>query len=139
MLEGPSRIMAVSCKSWQQGFRPSSIINAIESNKKMNGREAWQGFRELTKPKWSEAFVEEVERATGSRSFTYVTAVSKILGEKHIWENYEPFRQAIGGNPIQLLTFGEMVKEILPSITTTLAATEVGRLLQMFRTADLIS
>ncbi|MGH1446852.1 MAG: hypothetical protein ACRBBO_12490 [Cognatishimia sp.] len=84
LLDGPSKVMAVSCKSWQQGFRPSSIINAIESNKRMHGREAWQGFRELTNPKWSEAFVTEIERATGSRSFTYVTAVSKTLGERQI-------------------------------------------------------
>jgi len=50
-LKGSEKVIAVSCKSWQSGFNPASEINAIENNKKIRGRLAWQAFRELTVPK----------------------------------------------------------------------------------------
>lgn len=73
----------------------------------------------------------------GPVGVTYVTAVAKVRGDKKAWENYEPFQQALGGNPIRLLTFKEMILEIQGSLTTTLAATEVGRMLQMFQAAEI--
>ncbi|AXI43139.1 hypothetical protein [Sulfitobacter sp. SK011] len=136
-LEGPKKVVAVSCKSWQSGFHPASKIDAIENNKKISGRMAWQGFRELTVPKWSEAFIQAIEDATGTKEFTYITAVSKVRGDKAIWETYPPFQNALGGNPIRILTFEEMVLEIQNSLSTTLAATEVGRMLQMFQAAGI--
>jgi hypothetical protein len=132
-MSGPQKIFVVSCKSWQQGFAPAREIDAIQKKKKIRGREAWQGFRELVVPKWSEAFRVAVAEATGSESFTYVTAVSKVRGDRSIWENHQPFLNALAGNPIMLLTFKEMVLEIQKTLTTTLAATEVGRMLQMFQ------
>ena len=60
-------------------------------------REAWQFFRELVKPKWSEAFINSVETATGTREFTYVLAVTVIIGDRRNWENHRPFIEAIGG------------------------------------------
>jgi hypothetical protein len=101
------------------------------------GRKAWQAFRELTVPKWSEAFLKAVKDATGSDSFTYVTAVTRLSGDKGVWEAHEPFRQAIGGNPVTILTFHEMVTEIQGQLTTTVAATEIGRMLQLFAAADM--
>ena len=70
-LSGPEAVTAVSCKSWQSGFNPSSEINSIVNNKKVRGRKAWQSFRELCVPKWSEAFVTAVRNATGTEEFTY--------------------------------------------------------------------
>ncbi|RDC61276.1 hypothetical protein HME9302_02497 [Alteripontixanthobacter maritimus] len=134
---GPERVVAVSCKSWQNGFRPSSELSAIMNDKTIRGRKAWQGFRELTKPKWSEAFVDAIEVATGSREFTYFTAVSKIRGDRGMWENHKPFQEALGGNPVRLIGFKEMLIEINDSLTTTMAGTEVGRLLQMFNAAGI--
>ena len=134
-IEGAGKIVAVSCKSWQSGFSPAAEIDAIEKQKKLRGRMAWQGFRELTSPKWSEAFVDAVERATNSRTFTYVTAVSRLRGDRAQWENYKPFHDALERNPIRLITFKEMMLSIQGSLTSTLAATEVGRMLQMFRAA----
>ncbi|MFA9200848.1 MAG: hypothetical protein ACEQR8_06615 [Cypionkella sp.] len=132
---GADKVIAVSCKSWQQGFNPSSELAAILGDKVVRGRKAWKSFRELTQPKWSEAYIKAIEQATGSTSFTYVTAVSKIRGDRAAWEGHAPFSAALNGNPIRLLTFKEMVLEIQKSLTYTLAATEVGRLLQMFRAA----
>lgn len=136
-LEGPDRVIVVSCKSWQSGFNPRSEINAIETGKIRRGRQAWQAFRELTVPKWSEGFIHAVSQATGSDSFTYLTAVARLSGDRSLWENYEPFRAALGGNPVKIITFREMVQEIQSKLTTTLASTEVGRMLQMFLAADM--
>ncbi len=77
------------------------------------------------------------KNGTGTEDFTYVTAVTRLRGDKSVWENHEPFRQALGGNPLQLLTFREMVTDIQSELTTTLAATEVGRLLQLLAAADM--
>ena len=129
---GLERVMVVSCKSWQGGFSPASELDAILNNKIRGGREAWKAFRELTSPKWSEAFIEVVKEATGEDQFTYVTAVTRLRGEKITWENYLPFKKILGGNPVKILTFSEMVSEIQNQLTTTLASTEVGRLLQLF-------
>ena len=101
-LRGPNRVWAVSCKSWQGGFNPISKINEITLNKKIAGREAWKGFRELASPKWSEAFVAAIEEATGQRQFTYVTAVTKLVGDRSIWENHPPFCKAMVNNPINM-------------------------------------
>ena len=136
-LEGPERVLVVSCKSWQSGFHPASEIDAIVHDKVRRGRKAWQAFRELTVPKWSEAFVEAVEKATGMREFTYVLAVAKVNGDRSIWEEHQPFSEAICGNPVRILTFREMVLQIQSELTTTLAATEVGRMLQMFQAAGI--
>lgn len=49
--------------------------------------------------------------------------------------NHTPFREAFDGNPVTILTFSEMVTEIRAELITTLAATEVGRMLQWFSAA----
>ena len=94
-LSGPERVLAVSCKSWQGGFRPAARIKLIEESKKISGRKAWKAFRELVKPKWSEAFRAKVYELTGSEEFTYVTAVTKVKGGKECWETYQPFLDRI--------------------------------------------
>jgi hypothetical protein len=136
-LEGDDKVVVVSCKSWQSGFNPRSEISAIEQGKIRRGRQAWQAFRELTVPKWSEGFRFAVRQATGSERFTYLTAVARLSGDRSAWETYEPFRAALGGNPLKIVTFREMVQEIQGKLTTTLASTEVGRMLQMFLAADM--
>ena len=134
-LSGPEAVMAVSCKSWQSGFNPASEIDAILHDKTVRGRKAWQSFRELCVPKWSEAFVNAVRDATGTDKFTYCLAVAHVKGDRHVWETHQPFTFALGGNPIRLITFQDMIGEIYDDLGTTLAATEVGRMLQMFRAA----
>jgi hypothetical protein len=137
LLQGHSRVVVVSCKSWQSGFNPAAEIRAIEGEKKRRGRKSWQSFRELTTEKWSDGFLSAVRNATGESQFTYMLAVAKVVGDPSSWENYQPFLKAIDGNPIQILTFQEMVSEIRGKLTTTLASTEVGRMLQMFLAAGM--
>lgn len=133
--QGADRVWAVSCKSWQAGFDPATKIDEIEQKKKVAGREAWKGFRELVSPKWSEAFMATILAATGESSFTYVTAVTKLIGDAQKWETHPPFRRAIADNPIKVLTLRGMLEEVYGELKMTLAGTEVGRMLQLFRAA----
>ena len=133
--EGHERVLAVSCKSWQSGFNPAAELAAIRENKVLRGRLAWKGFRELVSPKWSEGFRNTVLRETGSMEFTYVVAVTRLKGNVETWEQDVEFAMAMAGNPIRILTFRRMIETISPGLTTTVASTEVGRLLQLLRAA----
>ena len=137
IIDGERKVMVVSCKSWQEGFHPTAIIDAIINEKEVGGREAWKAFRELTKPKWTEAFHKAIKDATGEEQFTYVTAVTRLRSNKDVWENHALFHDALNGNPLTIMTFREMVTEIQAELTTTLAATEVGRMLQLFSAAKM--
>jgi hypothetical protein len=136
-LEGPHRIWVVSCKSWQYGFNPKAELRNIRDGKIIRGREAWKSFRELTIPKWTEAFVDAIRIATNSEQFTYVLAVARLKGDRKVWETAPEFIRSLNGNPIIIRTFREIVGEILPDISTTLASTEVGRMLQMFKASGI--
>ncbi len=138
---GPDKVWAVSCKSWQEGFNPSKQISAILNDKKLGGKEAWKVHHELTRPKWSEAFLKAVKEATGEDRFTHVTAVTCMAKGKNKaeWENHRPFQCALRGNPIRIITLSEMIDEIGQGLTKTLATTEVGRMLQLFYAAGIIA
>lgn len=110
--------------------------NKSERDKKVSGRTASKFFRELCNAKWSEAFVSAVEGLTGTNSFTYVTAITRLVkSEKAVWENHAPFRAAMRQNPIRIITLEEMLRKVYGKLSTTLAGTEFGRTLQLFRAA----
>ena len=134
---GSESVYAVSCKSWQSGFRVSSKLCEIKENKIISGRESWKFFRELTKPKWSAAFIDAVEAATGSRKFTYILAVTRVIGDRREWEEYGPFIDALEGNPIKVIDLSQMLEEFEHNNTTTLASSDIGRLLQVVRAAKI--
>ena len=136
--QGVDRVWVVSCKSWQSGFRVKSKIDEIEQKKIISGREAWKAFRELSQPKWSEAFCEAVFEATGSHTFTYITAVTKIIGKRELWENYKPFRNALKENPIVLLSLEEMLKEISANLKATVASSDFGRTIQLLKASGVL-
>jgi hypothetical protein len=131
--EGTGRIWVVSCKSWQAGFDPREKIAAIEGNKIRSGRLAWRAFRELVKPKWADGLIPEVEKLTGSTQFTYITAVTKLRGDAEVWEQNQNFRKNLRGNPIKILTLQEMLSNLYSKTKTTVASSEVGRLLQVIK------
>ena len=99
----------------------------------VSGREAWKGFREITKEKWTSAFIDKIEEISGTRKFTYVTAVTVVKGDRLVWETYEPFRKILHGNPVQILAFSDILDDLLPDLDTTPASSEVGRVLQLFK------
>jgi hypothetical protein len=131
------RVVVISCKSWQYGFDAGAKLEEINKNKKISGREAWMGFRELCKPKWSEAFLGAVESATGTRQFTYFTAVTRLrnASTRALWEENANFRASINGNRIQILTLAEMLDYLWRELGTTPAASEIGRALQLMKAA----
>lgn len=134
-LSGADRVWVVSCKSWQLGFDPRDRIEAIEKEKKREGREAWRGFRELVKPKWANALVAKIEQLTGSTQFTYVTAVTKLIRNANatIWEEHEGFKKCLQGNPLKILTLQKMLSDLYGKTKNTPASSEVGRLLQVMK------
>jgi hypothetical protein len=132
-LDGADRVIAVSCKSWQGGFDISAGLRDLSTNRRVSGKEAWKRFRELVRPKWSEAFVAAIERETGSSSFTYVTAVTVLKGDRSLWVNDSRFQEAMRGNPIQIWTLAEMITELFPMLGTTLASSQFGRTLQLIK------
>ena len=139
--DGFERVIVVSCKSWQEGFDPVSCLDNITHNKKYAGREAWRGFRELCNAKWSRAFMAAVENATGTRSFTYWTAVTSLRKnrDKAVWEQNPSFRTALDGNPIRLISFADMLDDVWVQLSTTPAATELGRMVQLMKASRWLS
>jgi hypothetical protein len=133
---GTDAVWVVSCKSWQSGFRVKAMLDGIVCDKKVSGRAAWQLFRELVKPKWSEAFIKAVEDATGKRRFTYVLAVTAIVGDRKLWESHPAFIQAMEGNPIRMIDLSEMLDYVQKMSTTTVASSQIGRVLQLMRAAQ---
>ncbi len=132
-LHGPDRVFAVSCKSWQSGFPVSAILDELVYDKVRSGRPTWKSFRELMRPKWSEAFISAVESATGTREFTYITAVTVIKGNRADWEAHARFQDALEGNPVRLLALGDMLAEISPLLGTTVANSQFGRTIQLLK------
>lgn len=133
--KGCDRVMVVSCKSWQSGFRVNWWLDNLAMNRSVSGREAWQTFRELMKPKWSEALFREVEAITGNREFTYVVAVTFVVGDRKKWEKWPPFTEALKGNPILMLDLSQMLAHIDKMSTTTVASSDIGRVLQLMKAA----
>jgi hypothetical protein len=131
--EGAERTYVVSCKSWGAGFDPKKRIELIEKNKRIAGRPAWKSFRELVKKKWADALIMEIHRLTGSETFTYITAVTKLRGDESAWREYKPFQANLKGNPIRILTLQEMLSELYRNTNSTVASSEVGRLLQVIK------
>lgn len=137
--EGYNRVWAISCKSWQSGFYPEKEIFNIENNRIVSGRERWKFFRELVKEKWSEAFIEKIKEETGYDNFTYITAVTVIHGDKKAWEENINFKANIRNNKIKVIDLKEMLNFISPRLSTTLANTQIGRMLQLMKAAKLTS
>src|ERR1041385_7938847 len=130
---GSDRVVAVSCKSWQGGFDIAAGLRDIAANRRVSGREAWKRFRELVRPKWSEAFMATIEHETGSREFTYVTAVTALKGDRALWENEPQFQAAMNHNPIRIWTLADMLSELFPKLGTAVASSQFGRTLQLIK------
>jgi hypothetical protein len=136
--KGYDRVWVVSCKSWQSGFRIQSQLVDLKENRIRSGRESWKSFRELVAPKWSKAFCEAIFRETGSRRFTYITAVTRLVGNKSDWELHRPFRLSLQNNPLRLISLSEIVSEMLPNITQTPSSSDLGRTLQLLKAAGVL-
>jgi hypothetical protein len=132
----PERIWVVNCKSWQSGVNLAHWISGIEKGKVLIGKDAWKTFRELADPKWANAFIDKIEELTGTRSFTYVTAVTKLIGVKSKWVEHEKFRENLKENPIEILTVKDILDYMHKNTAKTVAPSDVGRLLQVIKASE---
>ncbi len=146
--KGNGKVYAVTCKSWQSGLNAKLWLEELEKDiseveKKSYGREKWKYFRELAVDKWTRAFVDEIYKQTGTKTFTYIIACTKVVNnknnEKGKIENskvfLERFKRAGANVKIEIITFNEIVKEYFSRLnnkeTNAVESTEIGRLLQL--------
>lgn len=134
---GVKRVWVVSCKSWQPGFDATAQLRRALAEKKPGKRAGWQSFRELFNEKWAEAFRHKIEAITSAKEFSYSIAVTSLRGDTEKWTSNETIRSNFGGNPFSFLTLQEMWGGVIESITTTPAASEIGRLAQLLKAAKL--
>jgi hypothetical protein len=141
---GVEKVMAVSCKAWQDGFDPSAKLRGLrESLPKNNPRKTWHQFRELWKPKWSTAFHDAVTNLTGEREFTYCIAVTWLKGPLSadeaaaLWSSDPTIRENLNGCTFRFLTLEEMWNKVIEEATFHPAPSEAGRLAQLLKAAHL--
>jgi hypothetical protein len=127
----------VSCKAWQGGFRADAKLAELRGEKANPKRATWRTFRELWKPKWSEAFLDAVEEKTGRRTFAYRIAVTHIRGDADAWADDPTIQANLPGCTFGFLTLEEMWGTMLSELTTTPAPSEIGRLAQLLIAAKL--
>lgn len=134
---GKDKVVVVSCKAWQTGFRADHILKQLKDEAPNPKRPRWLQFRELWDTKWSEAFNREIESRTGSKRFTYYLAVTRLVGDPIAWETNVRIRENLRGNPFKFLPLETMWAEVLDTVTATPAGSEIGRLAQLLKAAGL--
>jgi hypothetical protein len=136
-LSGMDRVMVVSCKSWQTGFDATAKLAELRGERKNPKRATWRHFRELWVPRWSEAFRAQIEALTGESSFAYRVAVTRLKGDAAAWPDDPTIKANLPGCSVGFLTLEEMWATMLDELTTTPAASEIGRLAQLLKAAGL--
>jgi hypothetical protein len=134
---GIDQVMVVSCKAWQVGVDATAKLAELRGEKANPKRATWRHFRELWIPEWSEAFRARIEELTGHREFTYRVAVTHLRGDAEAWASDPTIRANLGGCSVGFLTLEEMWSDMLDKLTTTPAASEIGRLAQLLKAAGL--
>jgi hypothetical protein len=134
---GVEHVVVVSCKAWQGGFDASAKLAELGGDKKNPKRETWRHFRELWIPKWSEAFRAKIEELTGATEFSYSIAVTRLQGDAASWSTDPTIASNLPGCKIGFLPLETMWKSMLLELTTTPAASDIGRLAQLLKAAGL--
>lgn len=138
-LTGTDKVMVVSCKAWQKGFNTSAELKRLQGLKSAGKKQGWRHFRELWIPKWNEAFRDEIEKLTGEREFSYVIAVTRLIGDRDVgaWRNDPTIQANIPGCSFDFLTMKQMWGTMLDRVGTEPAASEIGRLAQLLKASGL--
>jgi hypothetical protein len=134
---GVDRVVVVTCKAWQIGFDADAKLAELRGTKKNPKRATWRNFRELWVPKWSEAFRSTISALTGETTFTYKIAVTHLKGDGAAWAFDPTIQSNLPGCSFGFLTLQEMWATMLAELTTTPAASEMGRLAQVLKAAGL--
>jgi hypothetical protein len=140
---GPERVWVVSCKSWQPGLDPGAKLKELRGEKANPKRETWRGFRELWNPKWAAAFRTEIATATGASTFRYSLAVTRLRGSmtqreaEDAWSSDPTIARNLAGSRFSFLTMREMWSHLQAELSTTPAPSEIGRLAQLLKAAEI--
>lgn len=143
LLTGPARVHVVSCKAWQSGFDAAAKLAQMRGERKQPKRQTWQHFRELWSPKWSEAFHRAVFERTGESVFMYSVAVTRMTGAKvgadadQLWSTDATIKANLNGCSFSFVTMRQMWTELQATLTRTPAPSEIGRLAQLLKAADI--
>jgi hypothetical protein len=135
--QGVDRVIVVSCKAWQTGFDATAKLAELRGEKKNPKRATWRHFRELWVPKWSEAFRLTIRDLTGQDAFSYRIAVTHLKGNPEAWANDPTIAANLSGCSIGFLPLDTMWAAMLAELTTTPAASQIGRLAQLLKAAGL--
>jgi hypothetical protein len=134
---GVDRVVVVSCKAWQAGFDATGKLAELRGEKANPKRATWRHFRELWVPKWSEAFRARITELTGVEAFSYRVAVTRLRGDAGAWASDPTIVANMPGCSVGFLTLEKMWSTMLQQLTTTPAASEIGRLAQLLKAAGL--
>lgn len=139
-----SRVVAVSCKAWQEGLSPTTFLNIFEGRTKENSAMNKMTFKELTDPLWGEAFRRKIRDLTRQEEFTYMIAVTRLprgVDQEEAaasWIRVPEISKQLMGAPLKFVTLTEMWNTIVDRTTTTLAPSDLGRLAQLLKAAGVL-
>lgn len=134
---GVERVVVVTCKAWQAGFDATAKLGELRGEKRNPKRATWHHFRELWIPKWSQAFHATIAELTGESIFSYRIAVTRLRGNTNAWTEDPTISANLGDCSFGFLPLEEMWATMLAELTTTPAASEIGRLAQLLKAAGL--
>lgn len=139
-----SRVLAVSCKAWQEGLSPTTFLNIFSGRTKGGSAMNRHTFKELLEPMWAEAFRAKVAQLTRQPEFTYVIAVTRLpqncdpIESAARWMEVPEIADHLRGATLRFLTLTEMWNTIVERTTTTLAPSDLGRLAQLLKAAGVL-
>jgi hypothetical protein len=137
MLPPPERVIVVSCKAWQGGFDGVGRLAQLRDERPNPRRPVWRAHRELWVPKWSESFRAAIHSLTGEHTFAYRLAVTRLRTPVDGWSVDPTIVANLAGSTFGVLTLEDMWSTVLEGVTTTPAASEMGRLAQLLKAAGL--
>jgi len=138
---GAERVAAINCKSWQRGLSTDNCIKKFEKQGIVYQpqRAVWKYFRELMNEKWAESFAGKIKELTGTTEFAHYTAVTVLTTKneeetRRMWQKKcRGFTKTMSKKPIRILTLRDILDELWNRTGTTMAESEVGRLLQVVK------
>ena len=135
-------VYVVSCKAMQNGFSPQRWLQAAEGGKTYRGKHqqnSWKHLRELWDPVWAESLRSRVQQLTGSGSFTYVLAVTRLDpgGSSDIddFKRHPRIAENLASNEMKVWTLADLWTSLVEEVGEEIEASTIGRLAQMLKAA----
>lgn len=134
---GFEKVVAISCKSWQDGFWAKwEIENIADHTRKISGRERWKAYRELSSQKWGQGFRSRIKELTGQSEFEYWILCTKFCDPENesMWTGNTEFQKNLTPY-LRIISLDKIFRETSVRLSTTPANSELGRLIQLLKVA----